>query len=122
VGTTPVKVTTYNIGSGSTYTTSTSATGGLIHISETGYYDLHMTTCFSGSANQVMRGYFRVAGVEQDEGWHRYLGGTDVGAAHAHACGKYITAGQTVSFYVECGNDSKSLTISDAVLSVRRIR
>ena len=96
------------------------AAAGRITVPSKGLWSVHLSISFSGSASIVVQCHLRVNGVESQEGFHRALGGGDVGSASFMAI-EDEGAGAYFEVFVEADGASKQITPVDGQFCVRRM-
>jgi len=119
IGVTPVTL---------TWETSYKAEGGVvidpaagtIWVPSAGLYQVFMSLSFSGSASIIVSTHLYVNGSASSEGFHRALGGGDVGSASFMAI-EDEGAGTTFEVKVAADGASKEITPVDGQFIVRRV-
>ena len=95
-------------------------TAGRITVPSAGVWMVACTLSFSGSASIIVKTHLRVNGVDSKEGFHRALGGGDVGSAAFMAI-EEENAGSYFEVWVKADGASKQITPVDGQFMVRRV-
>lgn len=120
ISTTPVLLTTWAVDGDANGLTPDHTTDS-ITIDVSGVYHVDCDISFAGSGTTVFEVHLRVDGVEVDEGFHRKLGtGGDEGSAGFNGIISLL-ANEVLTVYIEADGSGKSVTPSDAQLTVNQI-
>ena len=120
IGTTPVKLTTWDT-NGDANGLTPDQENGEITIDIDGVYFVNCNISFSGTSNVTFQLHLNVDDVERDEGLHRKIStGGDVGSAGFSSIVS-LSANEVLSVYIDGDGTSDSVTPVDAQFTANQI-